>query len=67
MRLRNVKNSWEKMLESKYIVENPIETKGKWASVFENDHPIYIEIGMGKGQFLLTMAEKYPDINFIGI
>ena len=67
MRLRNVENSWKKMLESKYIVENPIENKGKWANVFKNDHPIHIEIGMGKGQFLLTMAEKYPDINFIGI
>ena len=35
--------------------------------VFENEHPVYVEIGMGKGQFLTTLAEKNPDKNYIGI
>ena len=41
--------------------------KGKWAEVFGNDNPINIEIGMGKGDFIINMAKKYPEFNFIGI
>jgi len=67
MRLRNIKNSKEIIDESKYIVLNPEKYKGKWKSVFGNNNPIYIEIGMGKGKFILQNALKYPNINFIGI
>ncbi len=67
MRLRNVKDADVKLKESKYYLENPLSYKGKWNKYFQNDKPIYIEIGMGKGQFILNMAKKYPDINFIGI
>ena len=41
--------------------------KGKWREAFGNDHPVYVEIGMGKGRFLMDMARLYPEINFIGI
>ncbi len=67
MRQRNVKNKKEIINNSKYIVKNQIELKGNWQSVFNNNYPIYIEIGMGKGDFLLENAIKYPNINFIGI
>lgn len=67
MRLRNIKNKEEIINNSKYIIINPKEYKGKWKSVFNNDNPIYIEIGMGKGNFILKNALKYKDINFIGI
>ena len=67
MRLRNVKNKNEIMASSKVLILNPMDYKGKWSSVFNNDNPIHVEIGMGKGNFLIGMAEKYPDINFIGI
>ena len=67
MRLRNIKNKEDIISNSKYIILNPEEYKGKWKSVFDNDNPIYIEIGMGKGKFILENAIKYPDINFIGI
>lgn len=40
---------------------------GSWHEIFENDHPIYIEIGMGKGQFLMELARRNPDINYVGI
>lgn len=67
MRLKHVKNA-DKIVESGvYYVESPKENKGNWNRVFGNDNPIYIEIGMGKGDFITQNACKYPDINFIGI
>ena len=67
MRLRNVKNKKEIMDNSSYLVKDPTLYKGKWKKLFNNSNPIYIEIGMGKGQFIINNALKYPDINFIGI
>lgn len=67
MRLRNVKNKEEIMNNSSCLVRNYKELCGNWKSVFSNDNPIYIEIGMGKGGFILKNALSYPNINFIGI
>ena len=67
MRLRNVKNKDEILNASLYLVKKPEENKGKWKEVFGNDKPIYIEIGMGKGKFIIENAISNPDINFIGI
>lgn len=67
MRLRNVKNKEEILNSSKYLIKNAKDYKGKWQSLFNNNNPIYIEIGMGKGQFIRENALKYPNINFIGI
>lgn len=67
MRLRNVKNKEEILNSSVYLVKNPEENIGRWKELFGNDNPIYIEIGMGKGKFIIENAIKYPDINFIGI
>lgn len=67
MRLRNVKNK-EKILNScEILINNPKELKGNWKCLFKNDNPIYIEIGMGKGDFIIENAIRYPNINFIGI
>ncbi len=67
MRVRNVKNKDEIIENSKYTVLNPEEYKGRWKNVFNNDNPIYLEIGMGKGKFIMENAKMYPNINFIGI
>ncbi len=67
MRLRKLKNSNELINNSKYIILNPSEYKGKWNKVFNNSNPIYIEVGMGKGKFILENAIKNPNINYIGI
>ena len=67
MRLRNVKNKEEIMDGSSYLIKNPEEYKGKWNELFNNSNPIYIEIGMGKGKFIIDNAKMYPNINFIGI
>ncbi len=67
MRLRNVSGAKEIIINSKYVVLNPSENKGKYNMIFGNDNPIKIEIGMGKGTFIYNNALRYPDINFIGI
>ena len=72
MRLRNVKGSQERILENPYTIQtdgtNGDNYKGLWnKNIFHNNHPIHIEIGMGKGQFITTLAKENPDINFIGI
>ena len=67
MRLKHVKNADKVVEEGIYYVSNPKEYKGCWNEVFGNDNDIYIEIGMGKGDFIIENAIKYPGINFIGI
>lgn len=67
MRLKNIKGASEKILKGKYFINNPKEYFGKWHTLFKNDNPIYIEIGMGKGKFLLENALNNPNINYIGI
>ena len=67
MRLRNVTGSKDMIAQSQYVIHEPQEHKGKWSEVFGNDRPIHIEIGMGKGKFIMGMAQAHPDINYIGI
>lgn len=67
MRLRNIKNAQDIIKKSNYLIENPNNHKSNFKSLFKNDNPIYIEIGMGKGDFIINNALKYPNINFIGI
>ena len=67
MRLRNVKGANERIEQSKYIIKDYTNYKGKFNTLFNNKNKIYIEIGMGKGDFIINMAQLYPDINFIGI
>lgn len=67
MRLRNVKGSSEAINNSLYVIKNYEEYKGNYSMLFNNNNPIHIEIGMGKGNFIIGMAKKYPSINFIGI
>ena len=67
MRLRNIKGSKEVIAASPYVVQNPEDYKGKWSELFHNNHPLHIEIGMGKGQFIHTLASENPNINYIGI
>lgn len=67
MRLRNVKNKQQIMDNSSYLVKNPESYRGVWKGYFKNNHPIHIEIGTGKGNFIIQMAIHHPEINFIGI
>lgn len=67
MRLRNITGSKDMIAESPLVIHEPEMTKGKWKNVFGNNHDLHIEIGMGKGKFLYTLAGKNPEINYIGI
>ena len=67
MRLRNVKGAKEIIDNSPYIIKNPNDYRGNYQKIFGNNNPIHIEIGMGKGDFIIENAKKYPNINFIGI
>ncbi len=68
MRLRNNPKAREILEENAdFVVINPKENKGKWNTVFGNDNPIYIEVGMGKGDFLYGHAAAHPENNYIGI
>ena len=67
MRLRNIPGSREAIAESHWCIQEPEQYKGNWQQVFCSGNPIHIEIGMGKGQFLMTLAKQNPQINYIGI
>lgn len=67
MRLRNIPGSRETIAESKWCIRQTEQTKGHWHELFGNENPIHIEIGMGKGRFILTLAACNPHINYIGI
>ena len=67
MRLRNIPGADEVIANSPICIQNPTELRGNWKELFGNEHPIHIEIGMGKGRFLMDLAALNPDINYIGI
>lgn len=68
MRLRHKPYAEEKLKEyNQYVVEEPEQVKGNWSSRFEKEQPLHIEIGCGKGRFIIEMARLHPEINFVGI
>lgn len=67
MRLRNIKGAREAIDESPYVILDPENYKSRWSEVFGNDHPLRLEVGMGKGQFIMELASQNPGINYIGI
>lgn len=67
MRLKHIKDADKIIRASSYLIENPNDYKGKWNKLFNNDNPIHIEIGMGKGKFIISRAISNPNINYIGI
>ncbi len=67
MRLRNIRGSREIVEANDYVIQEPEKQKGKWKSIFGNDNPLHVEIGMGKGKFIIELATRNPQINYIGI
>ena len=67
MRLRNITGSREMIAENEFVIHQPEQNKGNWNTVFKNTNPIHIEIGMGKGKFLHTLAQNNPGVNYLGI
>jgi len=67
LRLRNVPNAYEKLRACSNFVSDPKEYKGKWYKYFDNDNPVHVEIGPGKGEFIVQLAQQNPQINYIAI
>ena len=67
MRLRNIPGAKEAVMESAFVVQSPQEKKGGWAQIYPQAGPIHIEGGMGKGQFLMELARRNPQVNYLGI
>lgn len=67
MRLRNIPGAKEAISKSDYCIKDPMSHRGSWQEVFPLTQPLHIEIGMGKGRFLMALAAAHPDINYIGI
>lgn len=67
MRYNVVKDADRIINKSPYLVKDPTKYKNKWNDLFGNKNPIHIELGMGRGDFIIKMAKTYPNINFIGL
>lgn len=68
MRMRKKKHCNERLENCAQLwIKEPETMKGQWNKLFCNDNPIHIEIGCGKGQFICTMAQNNPEINYIAI
>ncbi len=67
MEYKKVKNANQIIGKSDYLITNPQNYKNKWKDVFGNNNPIKLELGMGRGDFIVKMAKQYPRINFIGL
>lgn len=67
MRLRNIPGSREAIAKNRWCIRESEQLRGNWHQIFGNSHPIHVEIGMGKGRFLMTLARENPQINYIGI
>ena len=67
MEYNKIKNADKIIENSKYFVKDPYRYKNKWHDLFGNKNPISLELGMGRGEFIINMAKKYPNINFIGL
>lgn len=67
MRLRNIPGAGDVIDSSPYCIKEPVKLKGNWHNFLGNKNPIHIEVGMGKGRFLMDLARLHPEINYIGI
>lgn len=67
MRLRNIPGAREAIGDSEYVIPEENECAGKWSEIFRNRQPIHIEIGTGKGRFIMELAALHPEINYVGI
>ena len=67
MRLRNIPGARDMIAASPWVVKKPEDHCGQWKSFFGDDHPLHLEIGTGKGRFIMQLAQEHPEINYIGI
>lgn len=66
MRLRHIPGSEQQVRQSPYVIQDPKRYKGCWSQL-SGMRPLEIEIGMGKGKFIMAQAQAHPDVFFVGI
>lgn len=67
MQYKVIKDANKIINRSEYLIKDPTNYKNNWSTYFNNNHPIHLELGTGRGDFIINMAKKYSSINFIGI
>ena len=67
MRLRNIPEAKDIVENNPFVIQNPFALRGNWTSFWKNNHPVHLEVGMGKGRFLMEMAQKHPKNNYLGM
>ncbi len=67
MRLRHITGAEQRIAESIHVVSEPETYRRRWPEVYGNSSPIHVEIGMGKGKFLMDLARQNPQINYLGV
>lgn len=68
MRLRNKPWAQDKLdAHPEYVPQEAEQFRGKWQTRFEKVQPLHIEVGSGKGRFIVEMAKAHPEINYISI
>lgn len=67
MRLRHIPGAEDRITQSPYVISEPQSPKGHWSEVFGHANPLEIEIGMGKGKFIMELAQRNPEVNYLGI
>lgn len=67
MRYNVIKDAQKIIDNSTYLVKDPQSYKNRWASLFGNNNPICLELGMGRGNFIIEMARLHPNVNYVGL
>ena len=67
--MRSRRRPWmrNELMTTPYLAEYPMENRGRWKEIFGNGNPLHIEIGCGKGMFIVENARRFPEVNFLGI
>lgn len=67
MRLRNIPEAKDIVKNSPFVIQEPCRLRGRWKDLWDNDHPVHLEVGMGKGRFLMEMSLRHAENNYLGM
>ena len=67
MKYNEVKGANRIVKNSSYLISKPYELKNRWRNEFNNNNPICLELGMGRGEFIINMAKQNLKVNYIGL
>lgn len=67
MRLRNIPGAKDIVKNSPFVIQEPFHMRGRWKDLWDNGHPVHLEVGMGKGKFLMEMSLRHAENNYLGM